>query len=199
MIHLIKKRCEKMEKCLFDNGIFEYLEVEEEIKVNNTTKKIKRKVVRRPPGIRALIINDKKEILLSHEFRYELKDWDFRLPGGKVFDTLEEFKESLKNNNIDEAANKTVYKEVLEEVGIDIYNPKLIKISKDGASVIWDLYYYEITDFKINKDGSHLEEEEIIDGYVWKSFAEVIKLCQEGAIHEDRSVGVLLTYILKNQ
>jgi len=110
-------------------------------------KHIKRKVVRRTPGIRALIVNDENRILLSREFRYELSTWDYRLPGGKVFDTLEEFRQALKDNTVDEAANKTVFKEVLEEVGIDINNPKLIKISKDGASVIWDLYYYEIKDF----------------------------------------------------
>lgn len=49
-----------MEKCIFDNGLFEYLEIEEEINIDDQTKNIKRKVVRRPPGIRALIINDKK-------------------------------------------------------------------------------------------------------------------------------------------
>ena len=188
-----------MEKSLIDNGFFEYLEIEEDIDIEGKIKHIKRKVVRRPPGIRALIVNDENRILLSREFRYELSTWDYRLPGGKVFDTLEEFRQALKDNTVDEAANKTVFKEVLEEVGIDINNPKLIKISKDGASVIWDLYYYEIKDFKIDENGPQLEEDEIINGYVWKSFDEVIELCQTGQIHEDRSIGVLLSYILKNK
>lgn len=188
-----------MEKCTFDTGFFEFLEIEEDVNVNEDTKHIKRRVVRRPPGIRALIINDKKEILLSREFRYELECWDYRLPGGKVFDTLEDFRVALKNNTVDEEADKTVFKEVLEEVGININNPKLIKVSKDGASVIWDLYYYEIKDFKLSEDGAHNEEDEIINGYVWKSFDEIIELCKTNSIHEDRTVGVLLTYVLNNK
>lgn len=188
-----------MEKCIFDNGLFEYLEIEEEINIDNQTKNIKRKVVRRPPGIRALIINDKKEILLSREFRYELKTWDYRLPGGKVFDTIEEFRESLKNNTVDEEADKTVAKEVLEEVGLIVKNQNLIKISKDGATVIWDLYYYEITDFSLSEDGTHLEDGELINGYVWFSFDKIIELCKNGDIHEDRTIGVLLTYILNQK
>lgn len=188
-----------MEKCVFDNGLFEYLEIEENITIEGKDKNIKRKVVRRPPGIRALIINDENKILLSREFRYELSEWDYRLPGGKVFDAIEEFRTSLKNNTVDASADKTVAKEVLEEVGLIVKNQNLIKISKDGATVIWDLYYYEITDFEISKDGNHLEEGELINGYDWYTFDEVIDLCKKGSIHEDRTVGVLLTYILNHK
>ncbi|MDE6141962.1 MAG: hypothetical protein K2G03_05105, partial [Bacilli bacterium] len=60
-----------MEKCVFDNGLFEYLEIEEKMTIDGNEKNIKRKAVRRPPGIRALIINDENKILLSQEFRYE--------------------------------------------------------------------------------------------------------------------------------
>jgi hypothetical protein len=49
-------------------------------------------VARRTPGVR-LIIPDyaTEKILLTKEFRRELNDFDYRLPGGKVFDTLDEF------------------------------------------------------------------------------------------------------------
>ena len=78
-----------MEKSVFNNGFLEFLETEEEHTINNQKKIIKRKMVRRPPGVRALILNknDNQKILLSKEFRYELDKWDYRLPGGKVFDT----------------------------------------------------------------------------------------------------------------
>lgn len=188
-----------MERCVFDNGLFEYLELEESITIDGKEKNIKRSFVRRPPGIRALIINKENKILLSREFRYELSEWDYRLPGGKVFDTIEDFRKSLKNSTVDIEADKTVTKEVLEEVGLIVNNQNLIKISKDGATVIWDLYYYEITDFQVSEDGNHLEEGELIDGYDWYSFDEVINLCKNGAIHEDRTVGVLLTYILNHK
>lgn len=189
-----------MEKSVFNNGFFEFLETEEEFNVDGECKKIKRTMVRRPPGIRALIVDkEKKQILLSKEFRYELNDWDFRLPGGKVFDSLEEYKESLTHNDVLENVEKTVPKEVLEEVGLIAHNPKLLKVSKDGAGVIWDLYYYEITDYEVSENGPQLEENEIIDGFVWKSYEEVIELCIKKEIHEDRTIGVLLSYILEHK
>ena len=55
----------KKEHSIFDNGFFEFLETEEEFKIDNQTKYIKRNMVRRPPGIRALIVNRKNQILLS--------------------------------------------------------------------------------------------------------------------------------------
>jgi len=189
-----------MEKSIFNNGFFEFLETEEEFHIDGQTKKVKRNIVRRPPGIRALIINKEEEkILLSKEFRYELNDWDFRLPGGKVFDNLEEYKKSLDENTVLENVEKTVPKEVLEEIGLIVKNPKLIKISKDGAGVIWNLYYYEITEYEKDSKGPRLEEDEVIEGFVWKSFNEIIELCANNQIHEDRTIAVLLTYILKNK
>ncbi len=186
-----------MEKVLYSKGIFELVETEEEFIIDSTTKTIKRLITRRPPGIRAIIINKiTKEILLSREFRYELNSWDYRLPGGKVFDSIEDFHDSLKKDNIDNYASKTVIKEVLEEVGLDIKNPRLIKKSPAGSSIVWDLYYYEVTDYAKNKTGPKLEENEIINGYNWYSFKEILELCRENKIHEDRTVGVLLTYIL---
>lgn len=186
----------KQEMSEFNNGFFEFLKTEEEFVIEGEKKCVKRTMVRRPPGIRALIINDKNEILLSREYRYELADWDFRLPGGKVFDSLEEYKSSLENDTVMEHVIETVPKEVHEEVGLVVENPKLIKVSKDGASVIWDLYYFEIRNFENASDGTQLEENEIVDGYKWYSFDEVIEMCRENKIHEDRTVGVLLTYIL---
>lgn len=192
-----------MEKSTFNNGFFEFLETEEEHIIHNELKTIKRTMVRRPPGIRALIINkeDKNKILLSKEFRYELDEWDYRLPGGKVFDALGDYKESLALGDEDllKHVDETVKKEVLEEIGLIVKTQKLIKVSKDGAGVIWDLFYYEIDDYEISKDGPHLEENEFVDGYVWKSFDEIIKMCSKNEIHEDRTVGVLLSYILNKK
>lgn len=189
----------KKEQSLFDNGFLEFLETEEEFVIDNQVKHIKRKMVRRPPGIRALIINEKNQILFSKEFRYELNDWDYRLPGGKVFDSLIDYKLALENNTVIENVFKTVSKEVLEEVGLVISNPKLLKISLDGAGVIWDLYYFEIKEFKKDESGPKLEENEIINGYKWFGFDEIIEMCGRNEIHEDRTVGVLLSYILNSK
>ena len=190
-----------MEKSVFNNGFLEFLETEEEHTINNQKKIIKRKMVRRPPGVRALILNknDNQKILLSKEFRYELDKWDYRLPGGKVFDTLDLYKEAIARNDVQKYVDKSVAKEVLEEVGLIVKSQKLLKISHDGAGVIWDLFYYEIKDYEESLDGAHLEENEFVEGYVWKSFDEIIKMCIEKKINEERSVGVLLSYILEHK
>ncbi len=67
-------------------------------------------MVRRPPGIRALIVNNDNQILLSKEFRYELNDWDYRLSGGKVFESLNDYKVALENNTVMENVLETVPK-----------------------------------------------------------------------------------------
>ena len=120
---------------LFDNGLFQSIKIEEEFIVNGETKLVKRNLVRRPPGIRAILVDKKKK---TKEYRYELKKWDYRLPGGKVFDNIEEYKKSLDNNTVLENVERTVHKEVKEEVGIEINNQSLFKITTAGSSVIWD-------------------------------------------------------------
>lgn len=150
-------------------------------------------IARRSPGVRALIVSDGK-ILLSREYRTENKDYDYRLPGGKVFDRLDDF---CRHDGEDllPFAKDAVIKEVFEEVGLIAKNPKLLKISKAGATIEWDLYYFEIKEFK--QDKQHLEEGEDIT-FAWYTVKEVLGLCKGNKIQEDRSVGVLLNYILKN-
>lgn len=188
-----------MEKVLFKEGIFEFVSEEKSYNVNDENRNIKRTFVRRPPGIRAIIINDKNEILLSKEYRYELELFDYRLPGGKVFDNLDDYKNSIEQDTLLENVYKTVAKEVKEEVGISIKNPILYTTSHAGASVVWDLYYFIIEDYEIIDGGQELEENEVIDGFVWKTQDEIIEMCLNKEIHEERTIGVLLSYILKNQ
>lgn len=149
---------------------------------------------RRSPGVRALIVKD-NNILLSREFRYELNDYDYRLPGGKVFDTLNDYSNHL-NEDLTKYADKAVVKECYEEVGLNVKNPKLIKVSKAGATIEWDLYYYLIEDFEY--DVQHLEDGEDIT-FNWYSLSEVEKFCLQDKIKEDRSVAVILRYVISHK
>ncbi len=186
------------EKILYENSFFEFVEEEKEYTIQEEKRSVTLRYVRRSPGVRALVINPKNQILLSHEYRFDLDCFDYRLPGGKVFDSLKDYRKSIEENTLVEKAYEAVIKEGKEEVGIEFKNPKLLWISKAGTSVNWDLYYYLITDFHILPNGQNLEENEIIDGFVWKSFEEVKEMCLEHEIHEERTIGVLLSYILKN-
>ena len=186
------------EESLFNNGFFEFLRVEEEHEIRGEKRIITRNMVRRPPGVRAIILDrENQKILLSKEFRYELDDFDYRLPGGKVFDDLKSYQEALNNNLIEVATRNAVIKEVQEEVGIVINNPELLHVSFDGAGVIWDLFYFLITDYQVIKNGQELEENEFVDGFVWKTYDEIVEMCITGQMKETRTIGVLLPFLLK--
>ena len=151
---------------------------------------------RRSPGVRALIVSGER-ILLSKEYRTEIGGFDFRLPGGKVFDRLEEYKQHISEDLIS-YAKEAVKKEVREEVGLLVNDPKLLKVSKAGATVEWDLYYFLISDFEVNKKGQELEDGEDIS-FSWYTLKEVEGICTRGRMQEDRSVGVVLSYLIKKK
>ncbi len=145
----------------------------------------------RAPGTR-IIIDNGKEILLTKEFRREQNTYDYRIPGGKVFDTLQE----LNNFTGDmlEKAKEGAIREVKEETGIVIKSLDLLKLSKCGATVIWDLYYFVSKEFEITKNSQKEEDEDISEG--WYTYSEVIDMCKKGLVNEDRTLGILLKYLL---
>ncbi|MBI5139313.1 NUDIX domain-containing protein [Candidatus Nomurabacteria bacterium] len=147
---------------------------------------------RRSPGTR-LIIERGDNIILTREFRHELGKYDFRLPGGKVFDTLEEYSAALGSNvDIAEAAKIGAIKEAREEAGVDAKNISFLHKSENGATMVWDLYYYAIRDF--NQVPQDLEiGEDIKVEVVSKERAK--EMCLSGEISEDRSALVLLRYL----
>ena len=160
------------------------------------TKKIKfeLEIARRSPGVRLIIIK-KNKVLLTKEFRPELNKYDYRLPGGKVFDTLKEYKQSInKKQNLIGAAKRAAEKECVEETGIIPKNIKLFQISKAGLTVEWDLFYFIVEDFRQNNKSQELEQDEIIYPE-WKTFNQAKEFCLNGKIKEDRSVGVLLKFL----
>lgn len=157
---------------------------------------IKKKIIevaRRSPGTRLIILKENK-MLLSKEFRVELNDYDHRLPGGKVFNCIEAYEKFLKTKkNILPLAIKAAKKECLEEVGIVAKNLKLFQTVKAGTNVEWDLFYFIVNDFK--ESNQKLESGEVIYPE-WKTFDEVKELCLNNKIKEDRTVGVLLKFLL---
>ena len=104
------------EKIVYSGKIFEI--VKYEVNVENKISEFEK--ARRSPGTR-LIIHKDKNMLITKEYRYEHKLYDFRLPGGKVFDTLKEYQEALDNKiDITKSAGNAAKKEALEEAGINL-------------------------------------------------------------------------------
>ncbi len=160
------------------------------------TKSIVLEIARRSPGVRLIIVNNNK-ILLTKEFRFELDDYDYRLPGGKVFDSLKDYRSMLdKKEDILQYATESAKKECLEETGLIVNNIKHFQTTQAGATATWDLFYFIVDDFKESGEGQNLEIGEVIHPE-WKTFEEVKEMCLNNDIKEDRTVGVLLKFFMR--
>jgi len=189
---MIKAEAIGKEEIVFRSRLFEV--VQQPMKIGK--KKIKYEWTRRGPGTRLIIVHNKK-ILLTKDWRTELNDFDWRLPGGKVFDTIEEYHEALEGKeDMLEYVIKGAKKECREETG---HIPKKIThfhTTSPGALVRWDLYYFVVEEIEEHEDGQRLEDGEIIEVH-WFPFDEVKEMCMNKKIQEDRTVGVLLRFLLQ--
>jgi 8-oxo-dGTP pyrophosphatase MutT (NUDIX family) len=152
----------------------------------------------RAPGVRLILKNDKDEFLLTKEFRSEINAHDYRLPGGKVLDSLTEFL-AIRDNpqELERAAERAARLEAKQETGVDeIHNLTLLTKSGAGASVSWDLYYFTGNIGAMSEQ--ELEEDErergIEVGFYTKE--NVLEMLKSGEIGEARTIGVLFKYLL---
>jgi len=151
---------------------------------------------RRAPGSRLIIVSPENKILITRESRHETGNIDLRLPGGKVYDTLEQYNIALKDKvDITAAAKTGAIKEAAEETGLEIRDLELITIATAGATVDWDLYYFIVRKYQKLPNGQQLEHGEDIE-ITWMSPDEIRAAARDGKMQEWRSVGVLLGKVL---
>lgn len=149
----------------------------------------------RSPGTRIIALQDGK-IYLQKEARMEQNGaFDWRLPGGKVVDTFEEYKQYFWKEIPLETILAAARKELKEEAQMEAQDVTLLCKKTCGATVEWDLYYV-VAKGLTSVSHNHNEGEQIEDGK-WFSFEEVRKMCETGDIDEGRSVSVLLQFISK--
>lgn len=154
-------------------------------------------IARRAPGVR-LIIADKssQKVLLIREFRHEFNDWDYRLPGGKVFDTLEEYKQFRQSGeDVLLPAREKAVGEGLEEAGIILHEFELFQKSTLGATIEWDLLVFEVIDWSEVSSGQQLEQGEEIEANNWFSYNEAKEMIIRGEVREERIALVLLRWL----
>ncbi|MCX6823439.1 MAG: NUDIX domain-containing protein [candidate division SR1 bacterium] len=175
------------EEIVFQGKIIEV--VQQTVKIGD--KELLREIARRAPGVRLIIIDGNK-ILLTKEFRRELNAEDYRLPGGKVFDTLVEY--NKYENNIEQYCLVAAKRECEEETGLIPQDISLYHVSKVGATIERDLYYYVITKFTVHEKGQQLETGEHIS-VEWKTREDVLDIIKQGGMQEDRSVGVFMRFL----
>lgn len=166
--------------------------VEQPMKIGD--KKVTFEFARRSPGTRLIIVDhNKHRLLLTKEFRSEHSDYDFRLPGGKVFDSLTEYNEFIKSGeDIIIPAKAQAMVEAKEEAGIVAQNTTYYYTSVNGATVAWDLLYFVIDEW--TEDSQELGEGEDIE-VNWVNFEDARKYALNGSMSEDRSVAVLLRWL----
>jgi ADP-ribose pyrophosphatase len=154
-------------------------------------------IARRAPGVRLIIPNRQdKTLLLTKEFRKELNAWDYRLPGGKVFDSLAEYQAFRESgSDILKAAQAKAKAEAREEAGLVVNDLKLFRKSTLGATVEWDLFVFEVTKWEAAKSGQALEEGEQIEADNWFAFSDVEQMIYDGHVQEDRVALILLQWL----
>jgi 8-oxo-dGTP pyrophosphatase MutT (NUDIX family) len=151
---------------------------------------------RRPPGARIIIVSADNKILVTKEYRQESGKVDLRLPGGKVRDTVESYRELLlSDEDVMTAATETARKEALEETGMVVGELELATIANAGSTVEWDLYYFITSDYTESQDGQQLEHGEDIQ-VTWATIDEIKLAAKEKRMEEWRSVGVLLGVVI---
>ncbi len=153
---------------------------------------------RRAPGSRTIVVSKTGRVLLSKEYRREANGYDYRLPGGKVFDKLVEYNNFLAQEpdemRMVEIAEEGARKELAEEVGITDAKLEFLYLSKCGATVEWDLYYFVAYVADESLSDQRLEEgEDITAEWVLPGMAKSIALDGD-KFNEDRSAAVLLRY-----
>lgn len=155
----------------------------------------------RSPGVRMLIEMSRdgvKGLLMTKELRREAGGFDYRLPGGKVFDSLEEFNAfKEQNKDFSEVTLSAAKKENNEEAGVVGGTYTLLEISKAGASVEWDLYYYLVEDAEIGHQ--NLEEHEQGDiETVFLTPPELYEKLLAREVKEGRSANMVWWWLAKN-
>ena len=95
-----------------------------------------------------------------------------------------------------EKHNNISYSQLVEERHHMIKDINYLCETKAGGTVTWDLYYFEVNNFE--KSTTNLEFGEII--YTcWKDVRQIKQMCIDGRIKEDRTVGVLLKYLIDKE
>lgn len=180
-------------RIVYRGDLFEM--VQEDFEFSNKIKTFE--YARRGPGTRIILVSPEKKMLLTREYRRELNSYDIRLPGGKVFDSLAEFETARKSNmSMLDLAKRAAKRELEEETGFQALQLEFIAISKCGATIQWDLYYFLCTSWLLPKEEFQTQEGEDIS-VVWENYSNAKHFCLDGTISEERSAINILRYLNK--
>lgn len=168
--------------------------IEYEVDFHGVTKVFEK--AQRAPWVRVIIQNKQKEIYLQYEYRYELDDYDRRLPWWKVFDTLNDYDVFLQSgDSIDDYIIEAAKRESYEEAWILLSDCTILWKKICGATMEWDLWYVSanVDTFDVSKSGE--EWDHICEGK-WFNVDEIYIMIKNWSIQEWRSVAMVVQFIL---
>ena len=127
--------------------------------------------VYRKDGTRTLAINAEQRILLTKEYRYELKAHDWRVPGGRLNDESEPIVEAAK-------------REFREETGFIADNWEFLWTTTLESTIRYQRHFFLATNVSL-KQASRDEGERIT--VHWFPLQEAYEMAMKGEIREEIS------------
>jgi hypothetical protein len=123
--------------------------------------------------------------------------YDYRLPGGKVFDRLDEYKEFLSSlQDIQLIAQAAALKEAKEEVWIYQTDIDFFAVTHLAATIGRDLYYFVLTNSCIGEQWLESGEHITYERY---PVEQVVQMCFNGSMQEERSCTILLRFLYQRE
>ena len=132
----------------------------------------------RRDGTRVLAVRSDHSVLLCREFRYELNDYDWRLPGGK-----------LNDENEDPAL--AAAREFSEETGYRALSLEPLGRTVPFATIHYGIHFF--LTYNPVEGPRNLGEGESID-FKWFPLIQVASMAMSGAIREEISALIILRY-----
>jgi 8-oxo-dGTP pyrophosphatase MutT (NUDIX family) len=130
-------------------------------------------------GTRSIVVNASNEILLTQEYRHELSDFDWRLPGGKLDD-------------VDEPVVQAAARELKEETGITASDWHYLWATSPDATVRFRRHFLVARNLSIGSP--NLDEGEKIS-LSWFSSTAIKDMALTGQIREEISALSILRFI----
>lgn len=133
----------------------------------------------RVDGTRTLAQDHDGKFLINCEFRDEIKDYDWRLPGGKL---------EQPDENVIDAAKR----ELKEESGVSAEEWKYITSTSYDSMIRFKRHF--LYAHNIKQDSQKLDPHEVIEPY-WVSKEELYKMALTGKIREEISALFIIRFI----
>ena len=156
--------------------------------------------VYRTPGVRIIVLSaDKTKVILTYEAnRYDQKQDDIRIPGGKVYKNVDDYLTAKANGAVNADAKLAAIKELVEEAGLKAEEIEFKEFDLCNGGVDMTLFWYVVIKY------SELSSQKLDPGeYIttkWVSIDEAIDYCMSNdtgnKINEDRTRGVLLPLLI---